>query len=757
MSIKNFTNHFTANCSVVFLFFSFMLASDSLYAQVQRALIIGINIYKPPLNAPVSNNPRPYTNLDGCVNDATAMRDLAMAKYSFKAENMTTLLNEEASRERILNELKKLVNDAKKGDVVFIYYAGHGSQVRNSLSAEMDKKDETMVPADSWKKGVPDIRDKELAMYFNLLLDKGVLLTIIFDSCHSGSGARGDNFIFDAPKARFIEEADYDSKDAVVPQRPEDRGALILSATQDFDFAKEHKDENNVNHGAFTVALLKATQQLSVDASANDLFVSAAAIMKYYGKTQDPVIAGSEERKTGTLFALPKGKLKNKFTIASSRIEAKGVEMQGGYAFGIAEGVRLANGNDTLKVIEMRGANKSLATVVSGKKEKILPGTLFEVVNWASSRAPALKVYIPQAVSDMQLQEFVNAYKTVKAAKKITWVTDIAKANPDKIYTYTKGQWFYSDKKEGRKPMASGFTATSLQSTLGNAATAFVSMPPATTLYNELSAQFKSFNNISIVNDPAESQYALIGAINEKNNLEYALVKSQVTVQDSTESLPARTDFEPYAGTAASSSELAASLSLYAFRIAKIRDWLMLEGPKGTNKFPFKLSFQYYSSKEIIQKDLVRIGDTLSIYFEEDKKEGGWRSNFTKRFIYVFSIDSKGKMNLLFPSLEGGDGENKFPVTNDNNNLLDSRTNVADIVVTLPAGADNYFMLSTEQKIGDLSKFQQDGVLKRGPTEKGRGGYNPLEDLLFTGTKTRDILITPVTWSIAKTILRTRE
>ena len=731
---------------------AFMLTATSIAQPRQLALIIGIDTYKPPLNESADSR-RTWTNLDGCVNDATAIKDLAVAKYAFKQENITTLLNADASRARIIAELEKLVATARKGDVVFIYYAGHGSQVKNSLSTESDKKDETIVPADAWKKGVADIRDKELAKYFNLLLDKGVLLTVIMDSCHSGSGSRGDNFLYEPPKARYIEEADYDAKDPTVPQRPEDRGALIMAAAQDFEFAKEHRDENNVAHGAFTSALLKATQQLSVDASANDLYVSLSAIMKYYGKTQEPSIAGSAERRAGTLFALSKGTLKNKFMVPSSRIEAKGVELQGGFAFGISEGMKLANGGDTLQVIEMRGANKSLARVLSGTKEKILPGTMFEVVNWASSKAPALKVYIPKAATEKQLQDYVNAYKTVKAAKKITWVNDISRSNPDKIYTYVDGNWFVNDKKAGRKQM-DGFTASAFQSSLGNAATAFVSMPPATDLYSELGKQFASYNNISIVNDPRESQYSLVGAINENNKLEYALVKTQVTIQDSTESLPARTDFAAEGSAAAT----AAALSDYAFRIAKIRDWIMLEGPKGTNKFPFKLSFQGYTSAAPVTTDMVKVGDTLSVFFEEDKKDGGWRSNYSKRYIYVFSIDSKGNMNLLFPSIESGNVENKFPVTNADNALTESRTHIADILVVPPMGADNYFLLSTEQAIGNLGIFQQEGVLTRAVTDKGRGDYNPLEDLLYTGTKTRNTaFITPVTWSINKTILRTRD
>ncbi len=722
----------------------------------QWALIIGINEYKPSINDMVSagsDSRRTWTNLDGCVNDATAMKDLVVSKYSFHPQNIQTLLNAEASRARILAELQKLVDNAKKGDIVFIFYAGHGSQVKNSLSLEADKKDETIVPADAWKKGVEDIRDKELAKYFNLLLDKGVLLTVIMDSCHSGSGSRGDNFLYEPPKSRYIEEANYDAKDATIPERPEERGALIFAAAQDFEFAKEHRDENNQPHGAFTSALLKSTQQLSVDASANDLYVSLAAIMKYYGKTQEPSIAGNTDRRNGTLFALPKGALKNKFTVPVSRLEARGVELMGGFAFGLNQGVRLANGTDTLEIIEMIGANKSLAKVVTGVKQKIKPGTMFEVVNWASSKAPALKVFIPQAVSAKDLESFVAAYKSTRDTKKINWVTDISKANPDKIFSYVEGGWFVNDKKAGRKKM-DAFTAAGLQNNLTGAGSAFVTMPPANDLYNAISKQFTGYNNIVIVNTPNESQYSLIGSINSNNELEYGLVKTQVTVQDTTESLPATTDFV----NASNVQEAATQISEYAFRIAKIRDWLMLEGPKGTNKFPFKLSFQGYTSGAIINSDVVKVGDTLSIFFEEDKTGGaGWKTNYAKRYIYVFSIDSKGNTNLLFPSIESGNVENRFPVTNSDNTLAEARTHLADIVVVPPMGADNYFILSTEQAIGNLSVFQQEGVLTRSAVEKGRGEYNPLEDLLFTGTKTRNnTLITPVTWGITKSILRTR-
>jgi hypothetical protein len=67
-------------------------------------------------------------------------------------------------------------------------------------------------------------------------------------------------------------------------------------------------------------------------------------------------------------------------------------------------------------------------------------------------------------------------------------------------------------------------------------------------------------------------------------------------------------------------------------------------------------------------------------------------------------------------------------------------------------------MLSSEQAISNLSIFEQEGVLSRGRDVNTKGGYNPLEDVLYTGSKTRSqTIITPVTWSIHKKVLRTSE
>ena len=93
---------------------------------------------------------------------------------------------------------KYLVDLPQRGDTVVFYYAGHGSLRLNSqgnkLSLMVNGKevhaDSTLVPADAWTGGY-DVRDREMTRIFNAALDKGVKLTVILDSCHSGAFTRG--------------------------------------------------------------------------------------------------------------------------------------------------------------------------------------------------------------------------------------------------------------------------------------------------------------------------------------------------------------------------------------------------------------------------------------------------------------------------------------------------------------------------------------------------------------------------------------
>jgi hypothetical protein len=721
----------------------FLLLAFCSNAKTSRALFIGINQYKAPKDS-VLRSPRAlWNNLGGCVNDAEAMRDIAVTRYGFLPANITILLNAEASRARIIAEIKNLIARSEKGDVVFIFYAGHGSQMKNSLSVEKDKKDETIVPADAWK-GVADIRDKELSSFFNQLIDKGVLLTVIFDSCHSGSVGRGQ--LYDIPGVRYIEENPTDAKDPSDPARPEDRGALIISAAQDDEFAKEVKDEHNLLHGAFTLSLLKAFQQTPVDAPAEEVYNSALAIMKFLGKTQQPVLAGNEQRKNQTLFGLPKGSLKNRFSVPVSKINAGVIELMGGYALGLSPNVTLRSltGSDTIRITEMVGVNRSLAKIISKKKPTLTPGTLFEAITWTSSSAPALKIYIPsESLTNEEISQTLKTIQGLRATNKFKLVNDLSKASPDRIVYYNDKSWWYNDKKEGRKKLGATLAITTTESS-------YINIPPGEGMKTEFKKLLESYNNVVITEAPGESQYTLTGTVNEKGELVYGFIKTNMGLEDTVGSLPSRTDYFVY-DPSKSPEAIADRLTESVFRIAKIRDWLMLQPPAGENKFPFELVIQHYRTGEIA-KDSVRLGDTLSFYLERRNTDETW--NRRKRYVYVFSIDSKGAMKLLYPSAASGNVENRMPVTTTMNQP-DKKSLLFHLMVKPPMGSDNYFLLSSEEAIGNLSAFQQPGVISRGPS--ANAVKNPLEALLFTGTKSRGPVTTPVNWSLNKIVLNSLE
>ncbi len=155
------------------------------------ALLIGIDDYEN------------VNDLDGCVNDVENMKSLLRDKFGFEEKNIVTLINEQATRKAILNTFQQhLIVQAKQGDIVVFHYSGHGSQMRDAAvdGDEADQFDETIVPQDSRKPGVFDIPDDSINGLLRSLSEKTDNVTLVFDSCHSGTVARA------AGKVRTVEK-----------------------------------------------------------------------------------------------------------------------------------------------------------------------------------------------------------------------------------------------------------------------------------------------------------------------------------------------------------------------------------------------------------------------------------------------------------------------------------------------------------------------------------------------------------------------
>ena len=86
-----------------------------------------------------------------------------------------------------------MTKQAKTGDQVYIHYSGHGGRAKTiypELQEIRGDYDEGIVPIDVSLKG-QYLRDLEIATLLKNMTDEGLIVTLIFDSCHSGGTKKG--------------------------------------------------------------------------------------------------------------------------------------------------------------------------------------------------------------------------------------------------------------------------------------------------------------------------------------------------------------------------------------------------------------------------------------------------------------------------------------------------------------------------------------------------------------------------------------
>ena len=188
---------------------------------------------------------------------------LTSAKFGFPANQVVLLTNpapphprpgvtilpaSQTTHDGILAAMQKyLVDIPKKGDTVVFYDASHGSLRVNSKGNKLTvlvggkyvHADSTLVPSDAYTGGY-DVRDREMTRIFNAALDKGVHLTVIFDSCHSGGITRGIGPKYVERTLAFDPRDINEAPDTQTPpSERKENPALIFSAAQQDETAKE--------------------------------------------------------------------------------------------------------------------------------------------------------------------------------------------------------------------------------------------------------------------------------------------------------------------------------------------------------------------------------------------------------------------------------------------------------------------------------------------------------------------------------------
>lgn len=743
---------------ITIIFFALFLCGNlTTNAQTKRAFLVGIDNYNPGKIQRLDCR-KCFSNLYGCINDVDEMAGILEARYQFNHEDIHTLRNENATRDNILTNFETyLIHEAAPNDICVFYYSGHGSQVKNSKSNEPDHLDETIVPSDSYR-GVKDIRDKELKKLFNRALDKHVQLTVIMDSCHSGSISRG---ISVPARSKFLppEECDIaDPPDNDDP--PSKRGALIFSATQDFDRAVETEDENNNSHGLFTWALLNVLKSAPIDESAEHIKLRVNALIKSEGNLQEPNLEGSTDFRMKPLFGVQPGD-RSTVTAVVIHTDKKGILLQGGIAAGILKNCELKKcatkdsvSDIRVRVTEVQGLNRCMAQVIQGNLNAIETGDLFEMERWVSPPEKRLNIRVPASpFSFNELTRFAQEMNRVRNFNRVEWIEDPTEKSPDYILFWNDSQWVLKTPKDETVNLGSTVTANDvikhMRSTLPNdkkKAGFFLQLPLSSEWKASVQTEIADCNDsVELVSSSIGAHYLLVGRFTG-NRIDYAWVLPN-TVRDSEKegALPVRTDWIT-AEKPIASKEVLNQFKENVFKLARIRAWLQLTSPSDSGVFPYRLALKHAASGEITAAGPLREGETYGLILQADKEKLGQK--IEKRYVYVFVIDSNGKGTLLFPSVEQMNSENHFPVQENDVPTEIALGNRELFNIQKPFGIDNYILLTTAEPISDPGVLDFSGV-KRGT---GKRNPSPLEKLLSgVGLKrSGSAAVTPMTWSIER-------
>jgi len=689
----------------------------------KRALLIGINDYTAshlPRQSPAVPE-RDWRNLSGSVNDVESMREMLMLLHGFEAHDIVTLTDQAATRAAILHAIEAhLLAPAAKDDIVFFFYAGHGSRVLNTRSSEPDHYDESIVPADS-RRGARDIRDKELRRLFNRILDRGARLTVMLDDCYSGSGARG------LPTGAIVRGIKPDHRDvadgADAGPRPEDRGALVIAAAQDFERANETKDDDRQIRGAFTWAWIRAMRDASINEPALDTFLRAHGRLRAEWPSQQPVLAANASARRAPFLGARVDRRDERMTVAVVKLRNDGTAvLQGGWANGLSIGSNLRLPNDPhtrITVTKLLGLGQCEAHVEHGRIE---PGMLLEQSGWVASPPRPLRVCISRiAKSHIPIEGLGHLLVIVAKRRQLRWIIDPTTTTPAHLIRHGDRGW---------QLLAAGAPIRQFSDDDAGAEAAINAIPRGSSVFVQFPApaSFALPESVETTTNPTNVDYILTGRY-ANGHLTYAWVRPGVTRVDRRScGLPLRT-----AWVAHSSPVLRDA----AFRLRKILAWQLLESPP-IGRSPYHLALRRESTRALVSGAV-----TGHARYRAVLRGTNLPPRLEARYVYVFVIDSHGRSILLFPRNTSGSVENHFPV--DDAIAPPPEIFVTTFEVAAPYGVDTYVLLTTDEPLPNPSILEWDGV-RVNPTRPS----TPLEQFLVEiGYGTRSI-VTPTNWSIER-------
>ncbi len=334
------------------------------------ALLIGNDCYLPN-KLPDGGS---FGSLKGCVRDITLVEEYLKNSYNLKDENLLKLTSTNdpnnpnqpledsslwPSYKNMIAKFQQITEMAQPNDRVYIHYSGHGGRTpTNYPDLKGDQGvDETLVPNDLGMEEGQYLRDLELAELLQNMVKKGLIVTVVLDSCHSGGASRDEeNQDYDVRGLNIIDTTPRPTESLVAsPEKlmqtwenltaggrnvtaagllPQPKGYTLLAACQDNQSAYETTFEGQ-RHGAMTYWLINSLKKLGSEITYQSLHNRLLANINSDNNKQTPMLHGEGDR----LFLSSEG-TSYQLAVPVMNIDAakNRVQLQVGEATGVSKG-----------------------------------------------------------------------------------------------------------------------------------------------------------------------------------------------------------------------------------------------------------------------------------------------------------------------------------------------------------------------------------------------------------------------------------
>jgi len=173
------------------------------------AVLIGIDHYQSgdAVRFDTQGTPIEYENLNGCVEDILSVEQYLLeavkvekghikkllAPLPTRRDGLSAAVEDQPTYGNIVHVLGSIPTYTKRGDLIYIHYSGYGARATTVFPQlkENTSLDKALVPSDIVSGG-QYLRDLELAVLLERMVDAGLVVTVVLDCCHAGG--RGEKW-----------------------------------------------------------------------------------------------------------------------------------------------------------------------------------------------------------------------------------------------------------------------------------------------------------------------------------------------------------------------------------------------------------------------------------------------------------------------------------------------------------------------------------------------------------------------------------